>query len=571
MGPVRSEVPPTVLAWLRGCSAEPLDEKLVPGADATERTRLAALGGLAEVLNKVGDDLLPAGVCSWFADGPRPPADVEKAARAWAASDPDAALASLYAALVRSGNRRTLGTFFTPSAEARLMIRMWSSTQSKPAEVIDIGAGVGVFTAAARAAWKSAKVVAVDVNPVTLGLLALHPQVSPHLRKVGAEQPGIQLVLDDFTKWISTEPPTSGGRLFLGNPPYTRAQLLPRDERVRLQEEVGELCGGRASLSTVITALCLLHMRPEDGLCLLLPAQWLESDYARPLRRHLWAQRHRRIELRLVDSGLFADAQVDAVALLVGATRKTPQSLAVGDFEGALREIDRDGPTPTGWRSLFLGAPPTAPQATGAKVTALGDLAHVRRGMATGANAFFLLTPNAIQEHGLPATVLRPVVRRLHDIGDAVASEIFKDEESSEPRFALLATEEDRHAIAALDAYLRSGEAQEFDQRELCSRRDVWFDVSHDAFVPDVIITAMTRERFRIVTNDVGAVITNNLYGWRWKASTSKATRSLVIDWLRSDEGQAALRSTARSQGDGLFKLEPRALRELPVPSRRPN
>lgn len=564
---MRSEVPPTVLRWLRVCSTEALDEKLVPGANEKERARLAALGGLAQALNMTNDDLLPAGVWSWFADGPKPPADVAKAAREWASADPDAALASLYAALVASGNRRTLGTFFTPSAEARLMLQMWSNSQKDPDEVVDIGAGVGVFTAAARAAWESARIVAVDVNPVTLGLLALHPQVATHLRAPGDLQPGIELVLDDFTKWVSSEEPSAARRLYLGNPPYTRAQLLPRGERLRFQEEVGELCGGRSSLSTVITALCLLQMRPEDGLCLLLPAQWLESDYARPLRRHLWGQRQRRVELRLVDSGLFADAQVDAVALLVGAVSDAPQALAVGAFEGALREVDREGANPVSWRAMFRGAPEAPAQQVGAKPTTLGDLAQVRRGMATGANAFFLLKPTTIQGLDLPAEVLRPVVRRLNDIGDAVSRQLFDDAEADEPRFVLVATEEDRRKHDALDIYLKAGETQEFDRRELCSRRDVWFDVNHDVFVPHVIITAMTRDKFRIVTNDAGAIITNNLYGWRWKASTPETRKEQIITWLRSDEGQAALRSAARSQGDGLFKLEPKALRDLRLPS----
>lgn len=564
---MRAEVPPTVLRWLRGCSAEALDEKLVPGANEKERTHLAALGGLAQVLNATDDKLLPAEVWSWFADGPAPPTDVEKAARDWAKDDPDAALASLYAALVTSGNRRTLGTFFTPSAEARLMLKMWSSSQEDPDDVIDIGAGVGVFTAAARTAWESARIVAVDVNPVTLGLLALHPQVAAHLRAPGDPRPGIELVLDDFTKWVDTEAPRAPKRLYLGNPPYTRAQLLPRGERLRLQEQVGELCGGRSSLSTIITALCLLRMRPEDGLCLLLPAQWLESDYARPLRRHLWGQRQRRIELRLVESGLFADAQVDAVALLVGTTRDTPQALAVGDFEQALREVDREGAIPVNWRTMFQETPHVVPHQVDVKPTTLGDLAQVRRGMATGANAFFLLNPAAIQDHDLPAEVLSPVVRRLNNIGDAVTLELFDDELAVEPRFALVATSEDRLKHDALDVYLRSGEEQEFDRRELCSRRDVWFDVNHDVFVPHVIIGAMTRDKFRIVTNDAGAIITNNLYGWRWKSNTPETTRTGILAWLRSVEGQNALQSAARSQGDGLLKLEPRALRDLRLPS----
>lgn len=564
MGDVRSEVPPDVLGWLDEAVAGAIDENLVPGASESERKRLAALGGLARALSSVEVSLLPEGVSQWTLDAKAPPDDVVSSASHWINADPDGALADLYAGLVVSGNRRRLGTFFTPSSEARLMLRMWSDSQDEPDEVVDIGAGVGVFTAAARTEWESARVIAVDVNPVTLGLLALHPHVAEHLCGQGEPGPGIELALDDFTSWITDKAPTGTRRLYLGNPPYTRAQLLPREERARLHQAAGRLCGGRASLSTVITALCLLHMRPKDGLCLLLPAQWLESDYASRLREYLWAQRTRRLELRLVDSGLFADAQVDAVALLVGSEQADPQPVAIGGFEGATREIKRDDQSPANWRALFREAKPTI--APGTTPGALGDLAQVRRGLATGANAFFLLSASEAKEHDLPESVLHRALRRLHSLDDTLPDELYEDVDATEPRFVLMARQEDRQKYEPLDTYLRWGEELGYDQRELCKLRQVWFDVAHDAFTPDVIVSAMTRGQFRVVTNDARAIITNNLYGLRWKDEVTSATRKAVVAWMRSDDGQEALRSLARSQGDGLFKLEPKALRQLRIP-----
>lgn len=445
------------------------------------------------------------------------------------------------------------------------MLGMWEATQPAPTDVVDIGAGVGVFTAAASNKWPKARVTAIDINPVTLGLLALHPQVSPKLVAHSDQSAGIELVLDDFTKWIAHLPDDdSGSRLYLGNPPYTRAQLLPREDRARLQETVDGLVGGRASLSASITALCVLHLRPADGVCLLLPAQWLESDYARPLRERLWTEKSRRIELRLVDSRLFPDAQVDAVALLIGTTRSDEQEFAVGLFDDELRALDREGSCPPEWRGLFGGSGSAVHEPR--ESVRLGDIAKIRRGLATGANAFFLLNASEMATSQIPERLLQPVIRRLKLLSDSVTAEELAASTGDTVKSVLMATTADRRASRRLDRYLTVGEESGIDSRLLCQRRDTWFDLAHDAFIPDVIISAMTRRNFRVVTNGAKALITNNLYGWVWKPDVSDSTRNAVVDWLRSPPGQDALHRAARQQGDGLSKLEPKALAAIEIP-----
>jgi hypothetical protein len=92
--------------------------------------------------------------------------------------------------------------------------------------------------------------------------------------------------------------------------------------------------------------------------------------------------------------------------------------------------------------------------------------------------------------------------------------------------------------------------------------------LNHDLFVPDVIITAMSRGGFRVVENDIEAAITNNLYGWMWKPGvTTKRQRAAVLAWLRGEDGQAAVLAVARRQGNGLSKVEPTALAGLELPA----
>lgn len=554
------------LAWLRATTTGSIPAEWVPGAADHERE---ALGTLASVCAYALGTSVPVSwhmaMRAWLEGAVEAPPDVQEELDKALNDAPDETLADLYANVVAGPRRRVLGTFFTPVLEAASLLELWDASQEPPTHVTDVGAGVGVFTAAAASRWPLARVAAVDVNPVTLALLGARmsqPDVSDNAGRV-------ELVLEDFTTWLPRQTPAPGARrLTLGNPPYTRSQLIPAETRSRLAEETAALCGSRASLSTYITALSLQHLEPSDGLCLLLPAQWLEADYARNLRRYLLATTSRRVDLRLVSSAWFKDATVDAVVLLVGTQRAHGEPFTIAEWGShSTRTVDRRKASAQGWREWFgAPAPPRARQPQNAQL--LGDIARVRRGTATGANEFFLVSDEIADEFRLPDDVLVPVVRRLSSYRNKVTRAAFNAQSTTDRSWLLVARKKDalRPGVAA---YLAHGQEQGFDQRHLCQvRAGEWYDLNHDLFVPDVIITAMTRGGFRVVENEIKAAITNNLYGWQWKPGvTTKMQRTAVLAWLRSADGQAAVLALARSQGDGLNKVEPKALASLRLPA----
>lgn len=554
------------LAWLRATTTTPIPAEWVPGAADHERQALGTLASVcAHALGTDVPDSWNLAMRSWLDGAVGLPADVQEELDKALNDAPDETLADLYANLVAGPRRRVLGTFFTPVLEAASLLELWDASQDAPTRVIDVGAGVGVFTAAAASRWPRAQVAAVDVNPVTLALLGARmsqPDVSDNTDRV-------ELVLEDFTTWLPRQTPAAGAiRLTLGNPPYTRSQLIPAETRSRLAEETAELCASRASLSTYITALSLQHLEPNDGLCLLLPAQWLEADYAHNLRRYLLAATSRRVDLRLVSSAWFKDATVDAVVLLVGTQRDHDEPFTIAEWGShSVHTVDRKRASARGWRTWF-NAPTASQPRRSQNVRLLGDIARVRRGTATGANEFFLLSDGIADEFRLPDKVFVPVVRRLSVYANKVTRAAFNAQSATDRSWLLLATKKDaQHPAVA--AYLEHGRDQKYDQRHLCKvRAGEWYDLNHDLFVPDVIITAMTRGGFRVVENEIQAAITNNLYGWEWKPGiTTKKQQAAVLAWLRSGDGQAALLAVARSQGNGLNKVEPAALAGLRLPA----
>jgi adenine-specific DNA-methyltransferase len=574
----------TVASWMDSWTEDEVDPFLVPGASSKERRRLFALGGLVRALmisrGSLAFEILDEAMLTWVSSGPEPTKKIIASAELLMKSRPDQ-LAALYSWAVSPTNRRRLGTYFTPVSIVRWMIDRMVSLGISPDSIVDVGAGVGAFTVEAASAWPNSRVVSVDVNPVTLALLVLRSvdnDLVPRSRNAK-----VIPVCADYIDWLESKwDDLDGPRLILGNPPYTRLQLLPKNDRERLGKAAGDLCGSRASLSALITAASIRALQDQDSLFLLLPAQWLEADYAHGLRQWLWDAVDRRVELHLFESGIFKDAQVDAVALFVGPVNglagskieprpdgeafvlTTPSLVASQpDIEIA---IARTSENPTRWRGLFRGGVPSPASSSGHRP--LAEFARVKRGIATGANAFFIISETTRMLNGLDGDSVRPIIHRLkHFQSDDIPIDDLQALPNTIPRWLVALTESSVRDDTAVGNYVASGERAEFDKGVLCSTRRVWHDLTAELYVPDVIIGPTSKGQFRIVTNTAEANIANNLYGLSWLPATPVATRALIIKWLQSSEGQRALTDSSRTRGGGLRKIEPSALNSLGVPT----
>src|SRR4030042_863517 len=109
----------------------------------------------------------------------------------------------------------------------------------------------------------------------------------------------------------------------------------------------------------------------------------------------------------------------------------------------------------------------------------LGDLFTIKRGLATGCNSFFILTPERAQRHALPTEFLRPILPSPRDIE---SNELFADEGGepliSKRRYLLdcdLLEERIRTEHPNLWLYLEHGMEEGIHERYLCRHRDPWY------------------------------------------------------------------------------------------------
>ncbi|MEV2273558.1 Eco57I restriction-modification methylase domain-containing protein [Nonomuraea africana] len=554
---------------------EPLPEEAVLGAKENERKLLRALGGVAKALaaeTKIRTESWPDDVVSWIRTSPDVKSSIIDLVMEQSLAGEDV-LGTVYERLVAGAQRRRLGTFFTPKDVMSYIEDIVKRHEEEPAAIADPGAGVGAFSASALKLWPEANVHAVDINLVTLGLLA----ASPALAGAGLTE-RLTLWRQDFLSWLTKEWKEIGGRrLIYGNPPYTRHQLLSMDEKRAAAKASGVLApAGRAGLSTYFLAASLRALRAKDSLCLLLPINWLEADYARSVRRYLWLDSTRPTEIHLFpdDEEVFPTAQVSAMVLFVGPQAANPSPLYLFEvkrngesgFEGSLLvSRAREGSVPRTFMPSGLEVSEVVGEGSQDSIL-LGDILKVRRGVATGSNTFFLRTDKEVQD--LPPETYRPALARLREVEEDDLTEELHNEmrKKGERCWILNLIEKDREQ-AVINELLTQAESEGIQKAYLCrTRRPVWYELERIP-TPHIMISPMSKSVFRVIINTFGVTPTNTLYGlYLEEAFDSPENRRRLAEWLRGVQGQSALKAVARRHGDRLLKLEPRALLSIQMP-----
>ena len=204
----------------------------------------------------------------------------------------------------------------------------------------------------------------------------------------------------------------------------------------------------------------------------------------------------------------------------------------------------------------------------------LAELFTVKRGLATGANEFFMLPPEQVRKHELPDDFLTPILPSPRHLP---VDEVEADENGEpilERKLYLLSCYlperevEARHP--ALWRYLESGMGAGVHERYLCKHRSPWYAQETRPPAP-LLCNYMGRQRngvgkpFRFILNHSRATAANvflMLYPTPFLQARLKTTPDLLRHvWRQLNQISINdLTSEGRVYGGGLHKLEPKEL-----------
>ncbi|NOW47257.1 hypothetical protein FHW96_003435 [Novosphingobium sp. SG751A] len=187
----------------------------------------------------------------------------------------------------------------------------------------------------------------------------------------------------------------------------------------------------------------------------------------------------------------------------------------------------------------------------------LAQLAQFRRGIATGANGFFLLGAQKLAELGIDPARCLPCVGRA----SAVRGLIWR---GGADGLLLNLTDPLTPAEAA---YVAQGEADGLPSRYILAHRRPWYAMEQRAVAP-IWGAVFARGALRFIHNAAGWSSLTCFHGI-YPFSDDPLLHQALVLCLNCDSVRAASRLHGRVYGGGLNKFEPNDLKGLMVPDLR--
>ncbi len=470
--------------------------------------------------------------------------------------------------------RNRLGQFATPSELALSLARYARAhLRNNPVRFLDPAIGTGSFFSALSRVFPPEQIeraAGIEVDP----------SFADAARELWSGE-GLRVLEGDFT----TQHPEPLYNLVLTNPPYVRHHHIPGAEKERLRTQLAKSLrleiSGLAGLYCYFLLLCHGWLE-ERGLAIwLIPSEFMDVNYGAVLRRYLTEHVTLLHIHRFCPSDVqFTDALVSSAVVAFRNTPPTPEHRVRFSFAGPIDNPRSEAlvPLDTLRRShKWTQLPGTISAAEKAELK-LGDIFHIKRGLATGSNSFFILNQEQIEQWQIPRQFLKPILPGPRHLANDVVDALADGTPDLSRRLFLLDCPETEASIESnwprFYAYVKIGHEEKISESYLASRRAPWYSQEKRPPAP-FLCTYMGRSRggkppFRFIWNRSTATAHNVYLMLYPRGPLLHALQehpellSEVFEALKRI-APAQLISGGRVYGGGLHKVEPNELAQIPA------
>ena len=476
--------------------------------------------------------------------------------------------------------RNRLGQFSTPGILAFQIVSyaLLFSDRTDKIRFMDPAFGTGAFYSALR-----------HIAPKSRISRAYGFEIDAHYGEAAIkfwQGSGLNLKLCDFR---SVPPPNREERkpnLLICNPPYVRHHHLNLDDKQALQQiaynSSGMHLSGLSGLYCYFLLMSHAWMADEGIAAWLIPSEFMDVNYGQQVKEYL-LKKVKLLKIHRFDPNnvQFDDALVSSVVLFIKKQKPDSHHKVEFSYGGTLEKPLMSESIPVSsllQESKWSRFPKQKSRATFTGKT-LDDFFNIKRGLATGANSFFILDEEKIESLQLPQHFLIPILPspRYLKIDEILASA------SGEPILSRnlyllscsLSPERVQCEYPTLWEYFQEGVVQGINERYLCRHRKPWYSQEKRPPAP-LLCTYMGRSSkqgkipFRFILNHSNATAAN-VYLLLYPKPELK--RIIEVDQSVTKKiwqglcslGSEALLDEGRVYGGGLHKLEPKELAKVPA------
>lgn len=446
-------------------------------------------------------------------------------------------------------NKKKYGQYFTNELIAKLMID-WTCANT-PTTFLDPAAGEGVFIKLGRDLNKKIKVTAYDIDKNLCNKL---------IKKFQSND--INIINADY---LNT--PNKKYDAIVCNPPYNKFQKIKSRKTLiqKYQKHYNIKLNGYSNLCIYFLIKSLNEINKNGRCAYIMPYEFLNTGYGEKIKQYFITKRILHSIIKFDNSlKLFEEAITTSCILLFENTQNDKINFinitSIEDFEKRTfvnkktYQYSELNPKEK-WLNYFNNKNTFHINNT---LIQLKEIGQVKRGIATGNNAYFTLNPLKISELNLSDDVCLPCITKCADI----KSLLFDNYEFEK----LKMNNKKIYIFNGLNAktnsdfeYLRNGETAGFDKTYLTSHRKPWYSIEKKEPAP-ILLSVFCRNKLKVIRNTTNVRHLTTFHGFYFNKPENINFINLCFCYLLTPTAQKLLFYNKREYGDGLEKFEPNDL-----------
>lgn len=360
--------------------------------------------------------------------------------------------------------------------------------------------------------------------------------------------------------------------IIICNPPYNKFQeITNRNEYIKLfKEKYNFEISGYSNLCIYFLIKSLFELN-ENGRCAyIVPFEFLNTGYGERIKKFFIQNKFLKVIYKFDSNiSLFDDALTTSCILFFEKKEHEKVEFVLVNnideiknncFENSkFYSYDQLDPKAK-WNEYFNFNKKESYN----NLIKFSKLAKVKRGIATGGNAFFTLNKKQIETLGLSSDSLVKCICKSPDIKKLVFQESdFQELYSSNKKVYIF---NGSNATNERDFdYINYGETNGFDKSYLTSHRSPWYSLENKEIAP-IWISVFNRNALKIVRNETQCKNLTTFHGvYLNEEYNNDKTANILFCYLLTPISQYILKTNKREYGGGLDKFEPNDLNNAQI------
>jgi adenine-specific DNA-methyltransferase len=466
-------------------------------------------------------------------------------------------LIETYTSLVSQEHRQKFGQFFTHQQVAEFMVKWVISGNNQC--LYDPAFGLGAFYYAALANNFNGKFQGTEIDAEILSCFFQQEKSS---------------VIDvKNANYLSIWGNRYSG--IICNPPYMRFQNFPGRKEVFMdfKNHLNIKLSGYTNIASAFLIKSINELSNGGRLAYIMPLEFLNTGYGKIIKRQLIEQGNLHAIIKITcEKDVFPDVTTSVGIILFEKTQK--RDLVNFFVTKTLANIE----------NLLSSTPSTAIEVTKISpddkwlrffefekfainseyLNPISTYGAFSRGIATGANQFFVLNKQKISEIGLLSGEFVSCITKSSQIKTAIFTDVdLQNLVDNNAEVFLLNINGDPSEGAK--NYIQQGENLGFHHRYLTKNRNPWYKIEKRSPAP-LLFGVFSREGFKIIRNYSNTRNLTCYHGFQPHIFGVNYIDHLFLYFL-SSAGKYLLSQNMRKYGDSLDKFEPNDLNNVLCPS----